>query len=56
MPRKNKSPNLWTPLAKKSRRNTKPKKDAGPPKARPPRKPVERRMKNATSKARAGWN
>ena len=49
MPRKNKSPNMWTPPAKKHRRNTKPDKPVFP-KEKPRR--VERRAK---SKERSGW-
>lgn len=57
MPRKNKSPNLWTPLAKKHRRGRKPAKNKGPPLPPPPRKPVLKRAKNvAKSATREGWD
>jgi hypothetical protein len=57
MPRKNRSPNLWTPLAKKHRRSTKPAKDKGPPLPPPPRKPVVKRAKtSANAETREGWD
>jgi hypothetical protein len=50
MPRKNQSPSMWTPPAKKHRRVTKPKKPIFP---REKPKRVERRAK---SKDRTRWD